>query len=57
MSLDGFIAGPNGGPYNPWATGVPHPRYQEVLEDTLDDCLASGRPTFVDLSGVRNRGG
>jgi anti-anti-sigma factor len=27
-------------------------RYQRMLEDTLDDCLASGRPTFVDLSGV-----
>jgi anti-anti-sigma factor len=27
-------------------------RYQKMLEDTLGDCLASGRPTFVDLSGV-----
>jgi anti-anti-sigma factor len=25
---------------------------QRVLEDTLGDCLASGRLTFVDLSGV-----
>jgi len=27
-------------------------RYERILEDTLSDCLASGRPTFVDLSGV-----
>ena len=27
-------------------------RYQQILDDTLSDCLASGRPTFVDLSGV-----
>ena len=27
-------------------------RYHRVLEDTLSDCLASGRPTLVDLSGV-----
>jgi anti-anti-sigma factor len=27
-------------------------RYQKMLEDTLGDCLDSGRPTFVDLSGV-----
>ena len=26
--------------------------YQRVLEDTLSDCLASGRLTLVDLSGV-----
>ena len=26
--------------------------YEKVLEDTLCDCLASGRPTYVDLSGV-----
>ena len=27
-------------------------RYQRVLEDTLSDCLASGRVTLVNLSGV-----
>ena len=27
-------------------------RYHKILEDTLGDCLASGRPTFVDLSEV-----
>jgi anti-anti-sigma factor len=27
-------------------------RYRRTLEDTLRDCLASGRPTLVDLSGV-----
>ena len=27
-------------------------RYQAILEDTLSDCLASGRLTLVDLSGV-----
>ncbi len=27
-------------------------RYHRVLEDTLSDCLASGRVTLVDLSGV-----
>ena len=27
-------------------------RYQGVLEDTLSDCLDSGRPTLVELSGV-----
>ncbi len=27
-------------------------RYQKILEDTLSDCLALGRPTFVDLSEV-----
>ena len=27
-------------------------RYHRILEDTLSDCLASGRPTFVDLSAV-----
>jgi len=27
-------------------------RYEKILRDTLSDCLASGRPTFVDLSGV-----
>ena len=27
-------------------------RYHRVLEDTLADCLASGRQTYVDLSGV-----
>ncbi len=27
-------------------------RYEKVLEDTLSDCLASGRPAFVDLSEV-----
>ncbi len=27
-------------------------RYEKVLEDTLSDCLASGRLTLVDLSGV-----
>ena len=27
-------------------------RYEKVLEDTLIDCLASGRPTPVDLSEV-----
>ncbi len=27
-------------------------RYQRILEDTLSDCLASGRQTYVDLSGV-----
>ena len=27
-------------------------RYQRILEDTLIDCLNSGRLTFVDLSGV-----
>jgi anti-anti-sigma factor len=26
--------------------------YQKLLEDTLSDCLASERPTLVDLSGV-----
>jgi anti-anti-sigma factor len=26
--------------------------FQNILADTLSDCLASGRPTFVDLSGV-----
>jgi anti-anti-sigma factor len=26
--------------------------FQNILTDTLSDCLASGRPTFVDLSGV-----
>ena len=26
--------------------------YEKVLEDTLSDCLASGRPAFVDLSEV-----
>jgi anti-anti-sigma factor len=26
--------------------------YQKILEDTLDGCLASGRPTVVDLSEV-----
>ena len=27
-------------------------RYRRALEDTLRDCLASGRPTLVDLSEV-----
>jgi anti-anti-sigma factor len=27
-------------------------RYQKILEDVLSDCLASGRPTLVDLSEV-----
>ena len=27
-------------------------RYQRILEDTLSDCLVSGRPTYVDLSEV-----
>ena len=27
-------------------------RYHRILEDTLGDCLASGRQTYVDLSGV-----
>ena len=27
-------------------------RYQKILDGTLSDCLASGRPTFVDLSRV-----
>jgi anti-anti-sigma factor len=27
-------------------------RYQRSLEDTLSDCLASGRPTYVDLFEV-----
>ena len=27
-------------------------RYRRTLEDTLRDCLASGRPTLVDLSEV-----
>ena len=27
-------------------------RYEKILEDTLSDCLASGRPAFVDLSEV-----
>jgi anti-anti-sigma factor len=27
-------------------------RYEKILEDTLSDCLASERQTFVDLSGV-----
>ena len=27
-------------------------RYHRILEDTLSDCLASGRLTLVDLSGV-----
>ena len=27
-------------------------RYQRILEDTLSDCLDSGRPTLVELSGV-----
>ena len=27
-------------------------RYEKILEDTLSDSLASGRLTFVDLSGV-----
>ena len=27
-------------------------RYQRILEDILSGCLASGRLTFVDLSGV-----
>ena len=27
-------------------------RYHRILEDTLSDSLASGRLTFVDLSGV-----
>ena len=27
-------------------------RYQGILEDTLSDCLASGRLTLVELSGV-----
>jgi anti-anti-sigma factor len=27
-------------------------RYHKLLEDTLSNCLASGRPTFVDLSEV-----
>jgi anti-anti-sigma factor len=27
-------------------------RYQKILDDTMSDCLASGRSTFVDLSGV-----
>lgn len=27
-------------------------RYQRTLEDILSDCLVSGRPTLVDLSGV-----
>jgi anti-anti-sigma factor len=27
-------------------------RYEKILEDTLIDCLASGRPTLVDLSEV-----
>lgn len=27
-------------------------RYQKVLDDTLSDCVASERPTLVDLSGV-----
>lgn len=27
-------------------------RYERILEDTLGDCLASGRQTYVDLSGV-----
>src|SRR5918992_3319701 len=27
-------------------------RYHRILEDTLVDCLASGRQTYVDLSGV-----
>jgi anti-anti-sigma factor len=27
-------------------------RYQSTIEDTLRDCLASGRPALVDLSGV-----
>ena len=27
-------------------------RYEKILEDTLSDCLASGRPTLVDLSEV-----
>ncbi len=27
-------------------------RYQKMLEDNLGNCLASRRPTFVDLSGV-----
>jgi anti-anti-sigma factor len=26
--------------------------YRRILADTLSDCLASGRPTFVDLSEV-----
>ncbi len=33
-------------------TGEFDVRYQRFLEDTLSDCLASGRLTFVDLSGV-----
>ncbi len=27
-------------------------RYQKILDEILSDCLASGRLTFVDLSGV-----
>ena len=27
-------------------------RYQRILEDTLGDCLVSGRPTYIDLSEV-----
>jgi anti-anti-sigma factor len=27
-------------------------RYQSTIEDTLRDCLASGRPALVDLSEV-----
>jgi anti-anti-sigma factor len=27
-------------------------RYQSTIEDTLRDCLTSGRPALVDLSGV-----
>jgi len=27
-------------------------RYHRIIEDTLSDCLASGRLTLVDLSGV-----
>ncbi len=27
-------------------------RYRKALEDILSDCLASGRPTLVDLSEV-----
>jgi anti-anti-sigma factor len=26
--------------------------YEKILEDTLIDCVASGRPTLFDLSGV-----
>jgi anti-anti-sigma factor len=44
--------GSEGGPRLVKLSGEFDVSYHRILEDTLSDCLASGRLTLVDLSGV-----